>query len=63
MSHVLSIRFRAQGTLVVLQVLAEPEPVRMHFGDTYTSSAEWRDAKVEDLLAAADFMTTMHVPT
>jgi hypothetical protein len=45
-----AIRFRLEGTLVVLQV--QEREMRPY----YDREPTWRDAKVEDLLEAAQFM-------
>ena len=47
-----AIRFRAEGALMVLQVLYRKT------GNYYDREAEWRDASVEDMLNAAAFMRT-----
>ena len=47
-----SIRFRTEGNLVVLQVL---DLGKRSLYDI--EKAEWRDAKVEDLLDVANFTT------
>ena len=49
-----NIRFRAEGALIVLQVQAQDRESSMHAH----WPKEWRDATVEDLLAASRFFTT-----
>lgn len=51
-----AIRFRAEGELIVLQVLDRAERTG-HY--SYEASGTWRDAKVEDLLSAARFTTAL----
>jgi hypothetical protein len=51
-----AIRFRTEGALVVLQVLAEDTSAGATWNQTYSIELKWRDAKVEDLIAAAEFM-------
>lgn len=49
---ILSIRFRSEGALVVLQV---SELENTQYG-SYQREPKWRDAKVEDLIEAARFI-------
>ena len=53
-----AIRFRAEGEFIVLQVL---EKDRRNGRYSYDLPAEWRDAKVEDLLDAARFTSALDV--
>lgn len=48
------IRFRTEGSLVVLQVLEYTESTRSYYGSNDASSS-WRDAKVEDMLTVARY--------
>lgn len=51
-----AIRFRAEGELIVLQVL---ESQKRSGAYSYDIPAAWRDARVEDLLGVSRF-TTAH---
>lgn len=47
-----AIRFRAEGETVVLQVKARRETYPAYHG--HGDSAQWRDAKLEDMLDVAE---------
>lgn len=53
MSNITDIRFRANESTLVLQV--QESEVRSGYG---YSTTNWRDAKVEDLLDVAPFMSS-----
>lgn len=47
-----AIRFRAEGTLLVLQVCESEKIYQM---SAYSNEPRWRDANIEDLLQVARF--------
>lgn len=53
-----SIRFRAEGVTVVLQVKAYRESYGLYNG--HADAPKWRDATVEDLLDVADCLRRQH---
>lgn len=55
---IVDIRFRNEGGKVVLQV-CEKEKLT-HYG--YHYDQEWRDAKVEDMLAVAEHLRWKYAP-
>lgn len=54
------IRFRAEGDTVVLQVKAHRETYPSYHG--HGDSAQWRDAKLEDMLDVAECLKRKFEP-